>query len=95
MTANGWLQILFLLAVVFLVTKPLGACMARVFGRERTWLDPVMRPVERLIYRIWGVDPQEEMDWKTYAFAALWSGAVGFLFAGVTRWHQPSCQRRK
>jgi len=44
MTANGWLQIFFLLLVVLLITKPLGGFMARVFGRERTWLDPVMRP---------------------------------------------------
>ena len=52
MTANGWLQILVFLLVVFLVTKPLGTFMARVFARERTWLDPVMRPVERILYRL-------------------------------------------
>ncbi|MFZ0298164.1 MAG: potassium-transporting ATPase subunit KdpA [Candidatus Sulfotelmatobacter sp.] len=77
MTANGWLQIFFLLLVVFLVTKPLGGFMARVFGRERTWLDPVMRPVERILYRLTGVDENHEMDWKEYALSLL-------LFSGVS-----------
>jgi K+-transporting ATPase ATPase A chain len=77
MTANGWLQIFFLLAVVLLITKPLGGFMARVFGRERTWLDPVMRPVERVVYRLTGVDESHEMDWKEYALALL-------LFSGVS-----------
>ena len=56
MTANGWLQILFLLLMVLLITKPLGGFMARVFGRERTWLDPVMRPAERVLYKLTGVE---------------------------------------
>ncbi len=77
MTANGWLQILFLLLVVFLITKPLGTFMARVFSRERTWLDPVMRPVERILYKLTGVDEDHEMDWKEYALALL-------LFSGVS-----------
>jgi K+-transporting ATPase ATPase A chain len=51
MTGNGWLQILLFLAVVLVVTRPLGRFLTRVFSRERTWLDPVLRPVERLIYR--------------------------------------------
>ncbi len=77
MTANGWLQIFFFLLVVFLITKPLGGFMVRVFGRERTWLDPVMRPVERILYRLTGVDESHEMDWKEYALALL-------LFSGVS-----------
>jgi K+-transporting ATPase ATPase A chain len=77
MTANGWLQILFLLLLVLLITRPLGAFMARVFGRERTWLDPVMRPCERAIYKLTGVDEAHEMDWKEYALALL-------LFSGVS-----------
>jgi K+-transporting ATPase ATPase A chain len=77
MTANGWLQILFLLLVVLLVTRPLGAFMARVFSRERTWLDPVMRPVERILYKLTGVDEDHEMDWKEYALALI-------LFSGVS-----------
>jgi potassium-transporting ATPase potassium-binding subunit len=77
MTANGWLQICFLLLVVFLITKPLGTFMARVFARERTWLDPLMRPVERILYRLAGVDESHEMDWKEYALALI-------LFSGVS-----------
>ncbi len=50
MTANGWIQIAGFVAAVLLVTKPLGIFLQRVFERERTWLDPVLRPVERLIY---------------------------------------------
>jgi potassium-transporting ATPase potassium-binding subunit len=52
MTANGWLQIIVYLAVILTVTKPMGVFMARVFSRERTFLDPVLRPVERLLYRL-------------------------------------------
>ena len=77
MTANGWLQIFVLLAAVLLITKPLGGFMARVFGRERTWLDPVMRPIERILYKLTGVDETHEMDWKEYALALL-------LFSGVS-----------
>src|ERR1700689_3557172 len=77
MTANGWLQILFLLLVVLLIPKPLGGFRARVFGREKTWVDPVMRPLERILYRLTGVDESHEMDWKEYALALL-------LFSGVS-----------
>jgi K+-transporting ATPase ATPase A chain len=77
MTANGWLQIFFLLLTVLLITKPLGSFMTRVFGKERTWLDPVMRPVERVLYKLTGVDEDHEMDWKEYALALL-------LFSGVS-----------
>ena len=52
MTANGWFQIAFFLALILAVTKPLGVFMARVFKREHTFLDPVLRPLERLIYRV-------------------------------------------
>ena len=77
MTANGWLQILLVLAVVLAVTKPLGIFMARVFGREKTFLDPVLRPVERIVYRLTGVDETHEMRWTEYAVAML-------LFSGVS-----------
>ena len=71
MTVNGWLQILLFLALIFLVTKPLGVFMARVFNREKTFMDPVLRPVERLLYRITGVDEDHEMRWTEYAIAML------------------------
>ena len=71
MTANGWLQIFVFFAAVFLVTKPLGVFMARVYDRKKTFLDPVLRPVERLIYKLTGVDEKHEMRWTEYAFAML------------------------
>src|SRR5215472_1202115 len=77
MTINGWLQILVFLALVFVVTKPLGIFMTRVFSRERTFLDPVLRPIERLLYRITGVDESHEMRWTEYATSML-------LFSGIS-----------
>ena len=79
MTGNGWLQILLFLAVVLVVTRPLGRFMTRVFNRERTWLDPVLRPVERLIYRTTGVDDTREMRWTEYATAMLLFSVVSML----------------
>src|SRR6187431_3193652 len=71
MTANGWLQILLYLAVIAAVTAPLGHFMARVFQHERTLLDPVLRPIERAIYRLSGVDDEHEMHWTEYALTML------------------------
>src|SRR4051794_38855884 len=71
MTLNGWLQILVFLLAIFLVTPVLGGFMARVFTRQRTWLDPVCRPIERLIYRLTGVDETHEMRWTEYAVGVL------------------------
>ena len=79
MTLNGWLQILFFFALVLAVTKPLGAFMARVFNHERTWLEPILRPVERLIYRLTGVDENREMRWTEYAIAMLLFSVVSML----------------
>ena len=76
MTLNGWLQILFYFALLLLVTKPLGVFMTRVYNRERTLLDPLLRPIERLIYKLTGVDENREMRWTEYAAAMLlYSGA--------------------
>jgi potassium-transporting ATPase potassium-binding subunit len=79
MTANGWFQIIAFFVVLLAVTKPLGVFMARVFAREKTFLDPVLRPVERLLYRCTGVDESHEMDWKEYAIAMLLFSAVSML----------------
>jgi len=79
MTVNGWLQILLLFAAVLAVTKPLGIYMARVFNREHTVLDLVLRPVERIIYRLTGVDEQREMRWTEYAIATLLFSVVSLL----------------
>jgi potassium-transporting ATPase potassium-binding subunit len=77
MTANGWFQIGFYLLVIFLLTKPVGVFLTRVFNRERTFLDPILRPVERLVYRSTGIDEKREMRWTEYAVAML-------LFSGVS-----------
>ncbi len=79
MTANGWFQILLFFAVLLAVTKPLGVFMTRVFSREKTFLDPVLRPVERLIYRCCGIDETREMEWKEYAVAMLLFSVVSML----------------
>ena len=79
MTANGWLQILLFLGLVLLVTKPMGIFMAHVFNRERTFLDPVLKPVERLIYKLTRVNAEEEMRWTEYAVAMLLFSAVSML----------------
>lgn len=79
MTLNGWLQILLFFALVLAVTKPLGSFMARVFNGERTWFDPVLRPVERLIYRLTGVDETREMRWTEYAIAMLLFSVVSMV----------------
>jgi len=79
MTLNGWLQILLFFALVLAVTKPLGAFMARVFNRERTFLDTVLRPVERLIYRLTGVDELREMRWTEYGAAMLSFSVVSMV----------------
>jgi len=79
MTANGWFQILFYLLLIFLVTKPLGIFMARVFSREKTFMDPVLRPIERLLYRVTGVDENHEMRWTEYAVAMLLFSVVSMI----------------
>jgi potassium-transporting ATPase potassium-binding subunit len=77
MTANGWFQIGLYLLVIALLTKPMGVFMTRVFNRERTFLDPIFRPIEKLIYRLTGIDEKREMRWTEYAIAML-------LFSGVS-----------
>src|SRR6201993_4314283 len=79
MTANGWLQILLFLVLVFLVTKPLGIFMAQVFNREKTFMDPVLRPVEWLLYRVTRVDENHEMRWTEYAVAMLLFSMVSMV----------------
>ncbi len=71
MTANGWFQIVLFLVLIFLVAKPMGIFMTRVFNREKTFMDPVLRPIERLLYRVTGVDENHEMRWTEYAISVL------------------------
>src|SRR4030095_11171853 len=79
MTVNGWLQIGAYLLCIAAVTPLIGRFMTRVFNRERTWLDPVLRPIERLVYRSTGVDETREMRWTEYAFAMLAFSVVSML----------------
>lgn len=79
MTANGWFQILLFFVLVLLVTKPLGVFMTRVFNRERTFMDPVLRPLERLLYRGTGVDEDHEMRWTEYAISMLLFSLVSMI----------------
>jgi K+-transporting ATPase ATPase A chain len=79
MTANGYLQVGCYLAVLLGLAKPLGTYMARVFDGQPVGLDRVLGPVERLIYRIAGVTPDDGMTWRTYAVAMLLFNLVGLL----------------
>jgi len=76
MTANGWLQFALFSLILLATVRPVGAYLARVLEGERTWLDPVLRPIERLIYKLSGVNTTEEMNWREYAFAMLAFSAV-------------------
>ena len=79
MTANGWFQIFFFFALVLVCAKPMGVYMARVFERERTVADIVFRPIERLLYRLSGIDETHEMRWTEYATATLLFSLVTML----------------
>src|SRR5213595_2485261 len=79
MTANGWFQILLFFGLVLLVTKPLGIFLTRVFNREKTFMDPVLRPIERLLYRVTGVDENHEMRLTEYAIAMLLFSVVSMI----------------
>jgi K+-transporting ATPase ATPase A chain len=79
MTANGWFQIFLFFGLVLLVTKPIGIFMTRVFNRERTFMDPVLRPIERILYRVTGVDEEHEMRWTEYAISMLLFSLVSMI----------------
>ncbi len=79
MTLNGWLQIGFFLLTIFLATPLIGGYMAAVYTRRRTWLDPVLRPIERLVYRLIGINDEVQMRWTEYAAALLMFSVVSML----------------
>src|SRR6266478_6322074 len=79
MTITGWVQIALFSVIVILITGPFGGYMTRVFAGERTFLSPVLRPVERAVYWCCGVDESEEQHWLTYAVAMLLFSVVGFV----------------
>ena len=79
MTLLGWIQILVFCGIIVLLVKPLGAYMTRVFNGESTWLQPVLRPIERGLYRVAGTREDEEQNWVTYAVAMLLFNFAGFI----------------
>jgi K+-transporting ATPase ATPase A chain len=79
MTTPGWMQFAIFMAALVVLAKPLGKFMARIYERERTFLDPVFGPLERFIYRVGGIDPNAEFDWKQNAIAMLFFNLIGFV----------------
>jgi K+-transporting ATPase ATPase A chain len=79
MTVNGWIQIALYSVVIIALTKPVGFYLTRVFSGERTFLSPILRPVERAIYAVCGVNEAEEQHWVTYAIAMAFFSAAGFV----------------
>ena len=79
MTSSGVFQILLYLVVLTLLTKPLGIFMTKVYNGERTFLSPVLGWLERLLYKVGRVDPNEEMNWKQYGFAMLMFSLVSAI----------------
>lgn len=79
MNLNAWIQILFFIALLIVLGRPLGLFMARVYRGERTFLTPVLEPVEKFIYRMASINPKEDMHWTKYAAAVILFNLVGLL----------------
>ena len=99
MIGNGWLQIAIFGAIVVAITKPFGFYMTRVFVGEWTPLSPLLRPVERFVYRCCGVEESEEQSWRLYAISMVLFGATGRRFSDYVkgprvRSHLPPAQSR-
>ncbi len=81
MTHSGWIQLILFIGVLLAITKPLGLYLCRVLDAQgKTFLDPVIRPLERLTYRLCGIDPKQEQDWKQYAVAILLFSLISMFF---------------
>ena len=92
MTLNGWLQILLFMAIIVAIARPIGVFMSRVFNGERTFMHPILHPIERFIYRLTRVDPNREMRWSEYAAAMLLFSVVSLLlvyFIQRVQWFLP------
>lgn len=83
MSLNGWLQIGFFIAVVLLLAKPMGSYLTSVYSRRRTFLDPVLAPCERLLYRLCGIDSEAEMRWTQYASSMLIFSAATLILTYI------------
>ena len=96
MTSLGWIQLVLYIAALLAITKPLGLYLVRVLDASgKTFLDPVLKPVERLLYKLFGVDPLKEQSWKQYSVAMLLFSAMTAVFSyaimrlqGHLPWHQ-------
>src|SRR5258708_25965460 len=82
-TLNSVVQVVIFLALVLLLTKPMGLYLTKVFAGEKTWLTPVFRPVERVFYWACGVHPEEEQKWTGYVIAMLLFSVAGMLLLYV------------
>ncbi len=81
MNSSGWIQLILYVAILLAITKPLGLYLCKVLDVDgKTFLDPVFKPLERLTYKLIGVDPKKEHDWKQYTIAMLLFSLVGMLF---------------
>src|SRR5260370_3122644 len=89
-TLNSVMQVVIFLVLLLLLTKPMGLYLTRVFSGERTWLTPVFAPVERLFYKLSGVNPEEEQKWTGYVIAMLIFSVAGmlllYLFERTQQW---------
>jgi potassium-transporting ATPase potassium-binding subunit len=92
-TLNSVLQVLLYVVILLLITKPLGLYLTKIFAGERTWLTPVLVPVERVIYRISGVEEEHEQNWIGYVVSMLLFSLVGMLLVYILertqQWHGP------
>src|SRR5579884_1545685 len=92
-TLNSVVQVLLFLFIVLLITKPMGLYLTRVCAGERTWLSPVLIPVERVLYKLSGVKAEEEYGWKRYVIDMLLFSVAGmlllYLFERTQQWHGP------
>jgi len=79
MNIYSWIQLIFYIVVLLALAKPLGSYMAKVYQGEHTFLNRVLSPVERFIYRVSGVKADEDMNWKTYAIAVMLFNVLGLL----------------
>ena len=79
MSANGWFQFAIFSAILLASVRPVGIYLARVLEGERTWLDSVLRPIERLIYKLCGIHADKEMNWREYAYSVLGISAVSLV----------------
>ena len=87
MTVIGWFQIILFLGVILALTKPFGTFMYKVFEGQKTWLTPIFRPLEKVVYKIGGVQEDQEMPWTTYTLAMLLFSIVTLVVTyAVLRW---------